>query len=235
MTSPAFVGQRSRRPLARNRRDIAALAGAGRAARRRARTWWEVRAALRQVRRHSSHPAPIRICWDLDNTLVNSGVLLREGHSLRDAIVRADPVSNMLEFFAAVHSTLPDADHFILTARVRAMRRDTETWLLRHGLAQIDAPLCLVPDVDAKKRVWELLARTSRLVIIDDLSLNHEREEPTRNDDLIEIARRVAVVYIAADEIASIAGDSQAIDATVSRIIAGSHNVGTRTRLGENC
>ena len=68
--------------------------------------------------------------------------------------VRADPVSNMLEFFAAVHSRLPDADHFILTARVRAMRRDTETWLMRHGLAQTDAPLCLVPDVNAKKRVW---------------------------------------------------------------------------------
>ena len=137
------VGQRSRRPLVRNRRDIAALAGAGRAARRRARTWWEVRAALRQARRHSSHPAPIRVCWDLDNTLVNSGALLRAGHSLRDAIVRADAVPNMLEFFAAVHSTLPDADHFILTARVRAMRRDTETWLLRHGLAQTDAAAVL--------------------------------------------------------------------------------------------
>ena len=222
MTSAAFVGQRSRRPLVRNRRDIAALAGAGRAAGRRARTWWEVRAALRQARRHTSHPAPIRVCWDLDNTLVNSGVLLREGHSLRDAIVRADPVSNMLEFFDVVHSTLPDADHFILTARVRAMRRDTETWLLRHGLAETDAPLCLVPYVDAKKRVWELLARTSRLVIIDDLSFDHEREEPTRNDDLIEMARRVAVVYIGADEIATIACDSQAIEETVSRIIAGS-------------
>jgi hypothetical protein len=219
MTSPAFVGRRSRRPLVRNRRDIAALAGA---ARRRARGWWEVRAALRQARRYSSHPAPIRVCWDLDNTLVNSGALLREGQSLRDAIVHADPVSNMLELFTALHSTLPDAEHFILTARVRAMRRDTETWLLRHGLARTDAPLCLVPYVDAKKRVWELLARTSRLVIIDDLSFDHEREEPTRNDDLIEMARRVAVVYIGADEIATIACDSQAIEETVSRIIAGS-------------
>ena len=136
----------------------------------------------------------------------------------------------MLEFFAAVHSTLPDADHFILTARVRAMRRDTETWLLRHGLAQTDAPLCFVPYVDAKKRVWELLARTSRLVIIDDLSLNHEREEPTRNDDLIELARRLAVVYIGADEIATIAGDSQAIEDTVSRIIASSTRHPNETR-----
>jgi hypothetical protein len=205
-----------------NGRNIGALASVGRASARRARTYWDVRVALGQARRHSSHPAPIRVCWDLDNTLVNSGALLRDGLSLRDAIVRADPVSNMLEFFAAVHSTLPDADHFILTARVRAMRRDTETWLLRHGLAQTDAPLCLVPYVDAKKRVWELLARNSRLVIIDDLSFDHEREEPTRNDDLIEMARRVAVVYIGADEIATIAGDSQAIEETVSRIIASS-------------
>jgi hypothetical protein len=36
------------------------------------------------------------------------------------------------------------------------------------------------------------------------------------------MARRVAVVYIGADEIATIAGDSQAIEETVSRIIASS-------------
>lgn len=222
MTSPVFVGQRSRRRLVRNRRDIAAVAGAGRAAGRRARTWWEVRSAIRQARRHSSQPAAIRICWDLDNTLVNSGALLRSGHSLRDAIVRAEPVPNMLEFFAALHSTLPDADHFILSARTRAMRRDTVNWLLRHGLAHSDTALCFVPYVEAKRRVWEQLAGTSRLVIVDDLSFDHERDEPSRNHALIEMAQRLAVLYIGADEIATIAGDSRAIEETVARVRASS-------------
>jgi hypothetical protein len=200
------------------RREIAALAAAGRGAARGARTFWEVRAALRQARRYSSHPAPIRVCWDLDNTLVNSGALLRAGQSLRDAIVRAEPVPNMLDFFAALHSMLPDADRFILTARMRAWRRDTQTWLLRHGLAQTDAALCFVPYVDAKTRVWEQLGRNSRLVIVDDLSFNHERDVPSRNDALIELAQRLAVVYIGPDEIAAIAADAQAIEGTLSRV-----------------
>jgi hypothetical protein len=182
--------------------------------------FWEVRRALRQARRYRSRPAPIRVCWDLDNTLVDSAKLLRAGDLLQDAIVRAEPVPNMLEFFDAVHTTLRHAGSFILTARMRAMRRDTQTWLLHHGLAQTDATLCFVPYVEAKEPIWELLARDSQLVIVDDLSLNHELEVPSRNHELIEVAQRLAAVYIGPDEIAAIAADPQAIDETLSHVTA---------------
>jgi hypothetical protein len=126
----------------------------------------------------------------------------------------------MLDFLAAVHSTLPEADRFILTARTRAMRRDTQTWLLRHGLGQTDAALCFVPYVEAKMRIWEQLARNSRLVIVDDLSFNHEGDVPSRNKGLIELAQRLAVVYIGPDEIAAVAADAQAIEGTLSRVMS---------------
>src|SRR5688572_30568704 len=63
----------------------------------RASTSWEAAAAVVQARRLlRSHPAAIRVCWDLDNTLVDSGSLLREGRTLQEAIIDARPVPNML-------------------------------------------------------------------------------------------------------------------------------------------
>jgi hypothetical protein len=168
---------------------------------------WEVRGALRQARRFRSHAAEISVCWDLDNTLVDSGALLRVGNSLPDAIVRAGPVPNMLEFYWEVHTALPQAKHFILTARRRAMRRATEEWLIRHQVANGDTSLCFVPYVEAKVKVWEQLAGSAKLVIVDDLSYNHETEQVAVRDDLVAIARQTASVYIGLSEISEVAAD----------------------------
>lgn len=178
-----------------------------------------VRAALRQVRvaARGQPVGHLRVCWDLDNTLVNSGVLIRMGRPLHEVVSEAQPVPNMLDFFREVHARVPEASHFILSARTAAMRPDTVAWLKRYGIATEDT-VCFVPTAEAKERVWRQLARNADLVIVDDLSFNHERDEPTRNYGLIEVAQRFAVLHIGADEIASIAGDSQAIEEVVSRI-----------------
>jgi hypothetical protein len=188
-----------------------------------------VRAALREVRA-ASRGQPVgqlRVCWDLDNTLVDSGVLIRMGHALQEAVIEAEPVPNMLDFYRAVRARVPEASHFILSARTAAMRSDTVAWLERHRIATDDT-VCFVPTAEAKTRVWRQLARNARLVIVDDLSFNHERNEPTRNYDLIDVAQRVAALYIGADEISTIAGDSQAIEETVARIIEDVHKVADR-------
>jgi hypothetical protein len=193
----------------------------GRRLRREIASRRAVRAALRQARA-ASRRRPVghlRFCWDLDNTLVNSGVLIRMGQPLQEAVIQAEPVPNMVDFYRVVVARFPEASHFILSARTAAMRSDTLAWLERYRIATEDT-VCFVPTAEAKTRVWQQLAQNADLVIIDDLSFNHERDEPTRNDDLIEMAQRVAVVYIGADEIATIAADSQAIEETVSRIIA---------------
>jgi hypothetical protein len=178
---------------------------------------WDVRAAVRQARSLRSGQGVIRICWDLDNTLVNSGALLRAGGKLEDAIVEAEPVPNMLDLFAAIRAELPNAEHFILSARMRGMRRETVAWLRRHGLSPGDAAVCFVPYVRAKPLVWEELARGARLIIVDDLSYNHEQERVGVYDDLVDVAQRIAYVYIGLVDIAEIARNPTAVRAVVSR------------------
>ena len=64
---------------------------------------WEALSAVRQARRFGrSHPASVRVCWDLDNTLVDSGRLVHAGTPLREAVIDAEPVPKMLEFYEAL-------------------------------------------------------------------------------------------------------------------------------------
>jgi hypothetical protein len=211
------VVARSGVSLKRQYQPLARLLRAPRAAVRHAVAKWDVRAAVRQARNLRSSPGVIRICWDLDNTLVNSGALLRAGGTLEDAIVQAEPVPNMLDLFAAIRTALPDAEHFILSARMRGVRRETLAWLSRHGLSLADAAICFVPYAQAKPKVWEELAREARLVIVDDLSYNHEQEQVGVYRDLVDVAERIAYLYIGLTEIAEIARDPGAVAAVVTR------------------
>ena len=196
-------------------------------------TRWDVRVAVRQARRLRSEKGVIRICWDLDNTLVNSGDLLRAGGRLEDAIVEAEPVPNMLDLYEAMGADLPSAVHFILSARTRGMRRETVAWLSRHGISPADAVVCFVPYVQAKPKVWAELARDARLVIVDDLSYNHETEKVGTYHDLVAVAERIAYVYIGLNEIAEIAGNPTAVGAVVTRtaesVAASSRSAVTRS------
>ena len=84
-------------------------------------SWW--RAAVLQARNfRGTGPNAVCVCWDLDNTLVASGALLRRGRTLEEAILEAYPVDNMLDFYAAMRMRLPEALHFILSARSASMR-----------------------------------------------------------------------------------------------------------------
>ena len=102
------------------------------------------------------------------------------------AIVDAAPIPNMLAFYAALGDGLPDAHHVILSARTPAMRTDTLTWLSNHGLAPADGMLWFVPRAAAKTRVWKTLTRAGQLVIVDDLTYDHEAEAPRVYHDLVE-------------------------------------------------
>jgi hypothetical protein len=178
----------------------------------RGRTSWEAAAAVAQARRLlRSHPAAIRVCWDLDNTLVDSGSLLRVGRTLQDAIVEAQPVPNMFAFYEAMRECLPESEHVIVTARRRSMRAETETWLRRNGFGAMPLTVCFVPSAAAKVRVWRELARDARLVIVDDLCYGHENATPSVYEELAMTAGRLAAVYVGRDEIAEIASSDRAV------------------------
>lgn len=161
----------------------------------------------------------MRISWDLDNTLANSGALIRVGQRLQEAVVDAKPVPNMLEFYRTIQRRLPDAEHFVLSARPRVMRHDTLVWLRRHAVGPTDGAVCFVPYAEAKLKVWQQLARDARLVIVDDLSYNHEHDRPTIYRDLVELAQQTACVYVGFYPIGAIAASSEAIEAIASQIV----------------
>ena len=93
---------------------------------RRTQIMMERRAADRQVARHiRTRPARIRVCWDLDNTLVASGELLQAGKRLDEAIVDAEPMPNMLEFISELRARLPDAAACRAAGRRRPARGGT--------------------------------------------------------------------------------------------------------------
>jgi hypothetical protein len=132
--------------------------------------------------------------------------------ALEKAIVDAEPIPNMLGFFAAMRTNLPEAEHVFLTARVRSMRAPTLSWLERYGLTFTTDAVWLVPSADVKPAIWRRMARNRQLVIVDDLSYNHEAERPSIYEDLVEVAKRTATVYIGSDQIADIAANPGAIE-----------------------
>ena len=191
-----------------------------RRAKGRAKLAWETRTATTAAKRACrEHPAAVRVCWDLDNTLVDSGRLIRAGRRLEDAIVEAQPVPNMLAFRSALWEALPDAHHLIVSTRTASMRADTSAWLRRHDLATIEAGMVFVPRVDVKRRVWPLLARNASLVIVDDLRYRHESPQPRIYEDLVDFARNTACVYVGHEEIGRIAGEAGEIEPVVAAIL----------------
>lgn len=181
--------------------------------------YWQNRSAIRQARHFRRiHPSAVCVCWDLDNTLVDSGTLIRGGAQLREAIVDAAPVPNMLEFYKTVVRRLPAASHFILTARPSAMRTETLAWLAQNGVACAETSVCFLPHAHAKPRVWQRLSIGAPVVIVDDLSYDHERPDISLYADLVTVARKVASVYVGLDEILRIAADADEVEPTAALI-----------------
>jgi hypothetical protein len=193
------------------------------AATRRVRHRPDRRAAVAQARAFAErHPVPVRVCWDLDNTLVDSGSLLRDGMPLHEAIVAARPLPGMLELHTALCSELPDAAHFALSVRGRAMLGDTHAWLQRHDLGFGRDDVSLVRSPYDKPPVWRELRRGAALVVVDDLSHGHEAEvRPYRS-----LARRAAAIADAHVDLGAIAGI--VAEPATARAVAG----GIAARLG---
>jgi hypothetical protein len=168
----------------------------------------------------TAHRAPVRICWDLDNTLVDSGRLLHAGAKLHDAVRVAEPLQGMLEFHRAVSDTLPTADHFVLSARSAAMRSDTVAWLRCHRFDVPVTAICLVPTHDAKPAVWRRLARGARLLVVDDLTVDHESDSPRLHEGLAKRAAQIADSYVGAEMIEEIVANPARARPLAARVAA---------------
>ena len=145
--------------------------------------------------------APVVVCWDLDNTLADSGTLVRTGRPVADAWIEARPVPGMLELAAALRAALPAAAHVVLTVRPRRYRRATMAWLERYAKDLPARATLLVSSPDDKPPVWRALARHGQLVVVDDLAGGHESPEPVPYVHLIGEAQQIAAVYLGLDVI----------------------------------
>jgi hypothetical protein len=124
----------------------------------------------------------------------------------------------MVDFYRALRAYLPDARNFILSARGGSMRDPTFEWLALHGIPVPKSSVCLIPDAQAKPKVWRHLARGAALIIVDDLSFNHEQEVPRLYEALVAEARRIAVVYVGLKAIAEIAADPCLVAPTAASV-----------------
>jgi hypothetical protein len=176
-----------------------------------------VRRALRFC---DSNPATTRVCWDLDNTLIDTGSLLRTGHTLEEAAALASPVPNMLLFFEAMERCLPGAQHFALSARQSALRDETLAWLRRHRVTLAPEQVYLVPEAAAKPAIWRALARDASLAIVDDLTFNHESPDLAHYTDLVKQATETATAYVGHGIINRVATGELAVPEAVSETIA---------------
>ena len=140
---------------------------------------------------------------------------------MKDAAVEAEPVPNMLDFFEALRKELPEAEHVIVSARRRSLRRATNRWLRLHGGVARSIAICFVPYPQAKVRLWKHLARGAQLVIVDDLCYGHENEKPSRHLELIEIAAQTASVYVGYDQISQIVAGSSSVETLARETVKG--------------
>lgn len=162
------------------------------------------RRARGAIRRATLVDAPVVVCWDVDNTLVDSGTLIRDGRSVRRAWVDAVPVPGMLAFASALRAQLGDAAHVVLSVRPGCLRTETLAWLERERFELSAGDLWLVASPEDKPAVWRALARNAVLVVVDDLTYGHERVQPLAYTSLAVEARQTAAVYVGADEIARV-------------------------------
>lgn len=177
------------------------------------------RETARSVRRYvRACEADVIVCWDLDNTLVDSGSLLRAGLELSEAVASAEPMASMLEFFTAVSEAIPGAEHVVLSARPAVLRVATIAWLTSNGLSVEGDCVWLVPDATAKVAVWRQLARRARLVIVDDLSYGHEGDARATYDDLVATASRLATTVVGLADIEAIGVGSDAVKQYAKRV-----------------
>jgi hypothetical protein len=180
-----------------------------------------VRPAARGIRAIcAAHPSAIRVCWDLDNTLIDSGSLLRDGLSLTEAVVLASPMAKMLEFFEEMHQRLPGAEHVALSARHATLRPETLAWIDQNGPALAPERIFLVPNAEAKPALWRALAQTAPLVIVDDLTFGHHDSEVSQYAELVEAASKIATSYVGHSTIAAVESGERTPAAVAAQVIA---------------
>lgn len=173
---------------------------------------WEAELAAAGARRltRGAREAIAIVSWDLDNTLVDSGSLLRIGRTLDEAISEASPVPNMLRLVEELRG-IDGWLHVVLTARPRRLATATSAWLERNGLGGATAGVMYVPRAELKVRIWRRLSAAAPLVVVDDLGYGHEHAEPSVHTDLVARVQAVATAYIGAAAISSIAADADAV------------------------
>lgn len=160
---------------------------------------WEYRRFCRWVARQSPGRA---LSLDLDNTLVDSGRLLRQGLPLRRAAYEGALITASADLVEELRSRDRELCVFILSARPLGMRAGTRAWLGEQLRASAALPLWLVPEAYDKIRFWREARRYFRnLIIVDDLCYGHESGTPASYLEIVAAAEHYATRYIGREEI----------------------------------
>jgi hypothetical protein len=63
------------------------------------------------------------------------------------------------------------------------------------------------------------LARGARLVVVEDLSYDHEAAEPSIYEHLVELAEQIALTYIGLDQSSQITASASVAEAIASEVV----------------
>jgi hypothetical protein len=140
---------------------------------------------------------------DLDNTLADTWPVLKRH---RDLFSRKRTKERLaIPAFAGARNLLKRALHrqrlcFIVSARPYPTYFDTLSWLRQNEIVIPRARVILVSHPHQKlELVRMVLKRGFRVVVLDDLTYNHEHGEVLSYDGLIEDIRSLGVRYYGAE------------------------------------
>lgn len=144
----------------------------------------------------------VLVVFDLDNTLADTAA----SFELRDAsdfarLAGLEPKPDMVELLALAQQRWPV---LVVSARANRFYPQTLSWVMRHTAIGDPRRVIQVPSPEQKIAALAPLVRQFRkVVLIDDMTGQHETGTPTLYTDAIAAARRAGIVHIGRDFIDS--------------------------------
>ncbi len=143
-------------------------------------------------------PGDAVVVFDLDNTLAHTWPSFAQGHAhIWARLASLPPRPEMVELFARVRQRRP---WLVLTAREYRTWPTTLAWLRRHTGVRESGRVIMVRSAAEKLPILNRLRLAyGRVLLIDDMSRNHEHGEVLSYDEVMAQLARIGITHLGVD------------------------------------